>query len=214
MTASTLTDHPRQRVSEFDPAFFPRAEEALAGAFEGDPMTSYLFPSGTNKQKRLRYLFQIELRYVFRHGVVETIGEGRALALWLSPKRIKGAFNAMIQSGAGLAPFRMGVGATLRVLLILHELRVNLGPWYLLGLGVHPKHQGEGWGSTLLRHGLARAHTMNLPCYLETTNQRNIGYYERNGFRLLGQRQIACGGPAVWGMRRPAGAFAEKPLPR
>lgn len=186
------------------------AEESLAGAFEADPMTSYLFPSGRNNQKRLSYLFRIELRYVFRHGVVETIAEGRAMALWLSPKRMKGAFNAMIQSGAGLAPFRMGVGATWRVILLLrslHELHSKLQSgdhWYLLGLGVHPKHQGEGWGSELLRHGLARAHSMSLPCYLETTNQRNIGYYERNGFRLLGQRQIACAGPVIWGMRRPA----------
>ena len=216
MVTPTLTDPPHQPVSEFDLAYFPMAEEALAGAFEGDPMTSYLFPSSTNNQNRLRYLFRVELRYTFRHGLVETIGEGRALALWLPPRRMKGAFNAMIQSGAALAPFRMGLKAAWRVVLLLrslHELHSRLESgdhWYLLGLGVHPQHQGRGWGSDLLRQGIARAQSMNLPCYLETTNQRNVAYYERNGFRLVGERPIAGGGPTIWGMRRPAITDAER----
>jgi ribosomal protein S18 acetylase RimI-like enzyme len=216
MGTPTPTYHPIQPVSEFDAAYFPMAEEALAGAFEEDPMTSYLFPLGTNKQKGLRYLFRVELRYTFRHGLVETIGEGRALALWLHPSRMKGAFNAMIQSGAALAPFRMGLKAACRVVLLLrslHELHSRLvsgDHWYLLGLAVHPQHQGQGWGSELLRHGLARAQSMNLPCYLETTNQRNIAYYERNGFSLLGKRPIAGGGSAIWGMVRPAIPIAER----
>ena len=75
MATPPHTDHSSQPVSEFDLAYFPMAVEALAGAFEGDPMTSYLFPSGSNNQQRPRYLFQIELGYTFRHGVVETIGD-------------------------------------------------------------------------------------------------------------------------------------------
>ena len=193
------------------------ADEALTGAFEGDPMTSYLFVTGSNLRKKLSYLFGIELRYVFRHGVVETIGEGRALALWLPPTRMNGAFNAMVQAGAGMAPFRMGLKATWRVVLLLrslHELHSRLQSgehWYLLGLAVHPEHQGKGLGSHLLRHGITRAQSMRLPCYLETTNPRNVAYYEKHGFRLLGQRPITCSGPTVWGMRCPAESIAERP---
>jgi ribosomal protein S18 acetylase RimI-like enzyme len=210
MVTPPLTDYPKQQVVEFDSADLPMAEETLAGAFEEDPMASYLFPSVTNNQKRLRYLFRVELRYTIRHGMVETVGAGRALALWLPPRRMKGAFNAMVQSGLVLAPFRMGLKATWRVLLLLrslHKLHSSLmsgDHWYLLGLGVHPQHQGRGWGSDLLRHGLARTRSANMPCYLETTNRRNISYYERNGFSLVGERPIAGGGPTVWGMRCPA----------
>jgi len=180
-------------------------------------MTSYLFASSSNLRKKLSYLFRIELRYVFSHGVVETIGEGRALALWIAPTRMKGAFNAMVQAGAGMAPFRMGLRGTWRVVLLLrslHELHSRLQSgdhWYLLGLAVHPKHQGEGLGSHLLRHGIARAQSMGLPCYLETTNPRNVPYYERHGFSPLGHRPIACSGPTIWGMGRAVEPLAEKP---
>ena len=185
------------------------AEETLSRAFEGDPMTSYLFPSETDKQERLRSVYRVELRYAFRHGVVEIIGEGKAVALWLGPGRIKGEFRAMMGSGALLAPWRLGLKATWRGIVLLtsiqelHSSSVSGPHWYLRGLGVHPQHQGQGWGSELVRHGLTRAQSRNLPCYLETTNQRNIAFYQRHGFRLVGDRTVARGGPKVWGMLCP-----------
>jgi ribosomal protein S18 acetylase RimI-like enzyme len=204
------TQRSHHLVSDFALSTFPMAEETLSSAFEGDPMTSYLFPSHSDKQKRLRFVFRVELHYAFRHGVVEIIGEGGAVAIWLPPGRTKGAFTAMIRSEAILAPFRLGLKAAWRVILLLRSLQelhsrlVSGDHWYLLGLGVHPQHQGQGWGSELVRHGLTRAQSMNLPCYLETTNQRNIVFYQRNGFRLVGDRPIARSGPTVWGMLCPS----------
>jgi ribosomal protein S18 acetylase RimI-like enzyme len=212
VVTSTRTQQSRQPVSGFDVATFSGAEETLSCAFEEDPITSYLFPADTNRLKRLKFVFRVELLYASRHGVVETIGEGKAIAIWLPPGRTKGAFTAMVQSGAILAPFRLGLKAAWRVILLLRsiqELRLRLvsgDHWYLLGLGVHPQHQGQGWGSELVRHGLARAQSVELPCYLETTNQRNIVFYQRNGFRLVGDRPIARGGPTVWGMLCPSAA--------
>jgi ribosomal protein S18 acetylase RimI-like enzyme len=88
----------------------------------------------------------------------------------------------------------------LKTIQELHSRSVSGDHWYLLGLGVHPEHQGSGWGSQLVRHGLALAQSRNLPCYLETTNQRNIAFYQRHGFKLVGERPVAGGGPRVWGM--------------
>ena len=51
-----------------------------------------------------------------------------------------------------------------------------------------------------MRHGLARARSRNLPSYLQTMNQRNIAFYQRHGFKLVGERPVAGGGPRVWGM--------------
>ncbi len=91
----------------------------------------------------------------------------------------------------------------------MHELHSSLVPgdhWYLLGRGVHPQHQGQGWGSELVRYGLTRARSMNLPCYLETMNQRNIAFYQRQGFRLIGDRLMARGSLTIWGMLCPSPA--------
>jgi ribosomal protein S18 acetylase RimI-like enzyme len=204
MPAETRQIH--QSVSGLDLATLPTAEETLASALDGDPMTSYIFSSDPNRHKRLRAVFQVELGWAFRRGVVEVIDEGKAVAIWLAPGGMKGALIGMVGSGALWAPLRLGLGAMWRGTLLLktiqelHSCSVSGDHWYLLGLGVHPEHQGSGWGSQLVRHGLARAQSGNLPCYLETTNQRNIAFYQRHGFKLVGERSVAGGGPMVWGM--------------
>jgi N-acetylglutamate synthase-like GNAT family acetyltransferase len=50
-----------------------------------------------------------------------------------------------------------------------------------------PAHaQGAGAGSRLLRQLLDRADEQGLPVYLESSNVRNVGFYTRHGFRMLG----------------------------
>jgi GNAT superfamily N-acetyltransferase len=58
--------------------------------------------------------------------------------------------------------------------------------WYLPLIGVDPARQGSGLGSILLRHALARSDRDGVPAYLESSNPRNIGLYERHGFVRLG----------------------------
>jgi len=41
--------------------------------------------------------------------------------------------------------------------------------------------------------------------YLETTNPGIIAFYQRQGFKLVGEQPVAGGGLTVWGMvREPA----------
>jgi GNAT superfamily N-acetyltransferase len=61
------------------------------------------------------------------------------------------------------------------------------GPhWYLPFVGVEPQHQSRGLGATVLWPILQRCDRELLPAYLESTNPRNIVFYERLGFRQVG----------------------------
>jgi ribosomal protein S18 acetylase RimI-like enzyme len=208
--------HSQHEVSRLEPASLPIAEETLAFAFEQDPMTPYVFPRAADAHRKLKAVFGVELRGVFHPGVVEQIGDGKAVALWLPPGGMKGALIGMLGSGALFAPFWLGLGAMwrgtrlLRTVQRIHSRSVSGDHWYLLALGVHPQHQGQGWGSTLLRHGLARAQSLQLPTYLETTNQRNLAFYQQHGFKLVGQRPVARDGPMVWGMLCPGASMAPQ----
>ena len=55
-------------------------------------------------------------------------------------------------------------------------------------IGVDPAHQGQGYGSALLQHGLARCDREDKLAYLESTSPSRV-LYQRHGFELLGTIQ-------------------------
>ena len=74
--------------------------------------------------------------------------------------------------------------------------------FYLQGLGTDPDRQGEGLGSAVMQPVLERCDADGLPAYLESTKERNVGFYEQHGFEVVGKEQIASDGPMLWLMWR------------
>ena len=67
--------------------------------------------------------------------------------------------------------------------------------------GVLPERQGTGLGTALIEHGHRKADQLGLPCYLETFTERNVRFYERRGYRVVGDYTVGDGVP-VWGLVR------------
>lgn len=78
----------------------------------------------------------------------------------------------------------------------------KLPHWYLPLIGTDPTRQGQGIGSALMRHALARCDREGVAAYLESSNPRNIPLYQRHGFDILGTIQIGSS-PVLTPMRRP-----------
>ena len=68
--------------------------------------------------------------------------------------------------------------------------------WYLAAVGTTPEAQGQGRGRELLRPVLDRCDAEGLPVYLESSNPRNLAFYHRLGFEIVGeiatQDRAAC----------------------
>ena len=75
--------------------------------------------------------------------------------------------------------------------------------WYLFILGTEQPAQGQGLGSALLSHMLARIDADGMPAYLESSNERNIALYGRHGFEVTAELVIPSG-PRIWLMWREA----------
>lgn len=75
--------------------------------------------------------------------------------------------------------------------------------WYLPLLGVDPLHHGEGLGSALMEHALGRCDQDHKSAYLESSNQKNIPFYERHGFEVLGKIQVSTMPPLYPMLRKP-----------
>ena len=83
-----------------------------------------------------------------------------------------------------------------------HKLYAPDLHWYLWAVGVSPPSQGRGIGGMLLEPVLTRASADGTACYLETGEERNIRFYERHGFKVVGEGTVPGESVKVWAMLR------------
>ncbi len=184
-----------------------RAIITLERAFASDPMFTWIFPDPDKRCKSLRMMNRVLLQYGFRYGHVTELNGGMAVAIWIPPGRAI-TIGGMLRCGMLAVPFGIGFRAFAKfmdandIMGKFHKKYVPEPHWYLLIVGVDPDLQGRGLGSTLVREGLARADEANCPCYLETSEERNLALYERYGFVVVGTAPLGSGGPPGWAMRR------------
>lgn len=173
----------------------------LARAFEGDPVWSWIFPRAATRRMWARAYFRTRLRALLARGVVHTTEDAAGAALWSPPE----AWRFGWRESALLLRFLPATGRrTLEVLRGLGEVDERHPPaphWYLSILGTEPARQGEGIGSALLRPVLESCDADEVPAYLESSKERNVGFYERHGFRVTGEVRLPDG-PTMWLMWR------------
>ena len=75
--------------------------------------------------------------------------------------------------------------------------------WYVSAVGVHPEHQGKGYGLGLMRHGILRADRGGTPIYLETEAAANVGFYQYLGFEVVEVFTPEGLDAPMWLMTRP-----------
>jgi GNAT superfamily N-acetyltransferase len=80
--------------------------------------------------------------------------------------------------------------------------------WYLGVLATKPERRKEGLATALLSPIIDEADRLGVPCCLETSTVENRRFYERRGFKRVGEI-VLQGGPDTWWMRRgPKGVAA------
>lgn len=183
------------------------ATTTLTRAFADEPMFTWVIPDPQHRARSLRVMNRGPLLYGLRYGHAMQLHHGKAVAAWLPPHCALTALRT-ISCGILGVPFSVGLHAFRRfrhaneVLARIHRKHVPEPHWYLMVVGVDPEFQGRGIGTALVNEGLARADRDNVPCYLETAEERNLAFYERFGFTVVETAALGPGGPRGWGMRR------------
>jgi ribosomal protein S18 acetylase RimI-like enzyme len=183
----------------------PRLAQALASAFQDDPVIAWIFPDQHRRRAVLPAFMEFRLRKLaFPHDQVWMTTDGDAAAVWLPPP---GRWQLPLFQRVGLLPALVRF-LGLRTASILGGLErmearhpQDRSHWYLFVLGTEPAAQGQGLGSALLSHMLARVDTDQMPAYLESSNERNLALYGRHGFEITSEVAIP-GGPKIWPMWR------------
>jgi ribosomal protein S18 acetylase RimI-like enzyme len=184
------------------------AAQALTEAFIDDPLQSYTFPDVAVRQRSSPAHFAALLRYGLLAGHVLTAAEhGAGASVWLPPGS-QGTPEMAEQSGLTKLPELLGAEAARRFGSVIEFVeafhhRVMPDPhWYTMVLGVSPAFQGQGYGRALLQPFLEQASRDGVSCYLETTQPRNVGFYQRMGFWVLDEQVEPQSGLRIWAFRR------------
>jgi ribosomal protein S18 acetylase RimI-like enzyme len=190
---------PIRRATESD---VPAITRALARAFHDDPVMKWFFQKVESRPRYARRFFAGRAKLLLPQREVYTVDGGAAAAMWARPGEWRDPPLAAIRE---LAALTGGVGwhapRAMRGLIAVESRHPKPPHWYLAVLGTDPDRQGEGIGSALMQPVLDECDRLEIPAYLETGTEQNVGFYTRHGFRVTGEVPLPKG-PCMWLMWR------------
>ncbi|MFB4195787.1 GNAT family N-acetyltransferase [Streptomyces carpaticus] len=198
---STPHDPRTPAVRPLTDADVPTAVDTLARAFADYPFTRHVI-AADGHQERVRRFQELCLTRIGReYGRVWVADGGRAVAVWAVPGQDPSpAFAALAPVFAELSGDRAAAYASAEEALAPH--RPQEPGWFLETVATAPEAQGRGLGSAVLRPGLREAGEAGLPAFLETSDERNVTFYERLGFRVTADVRLPDDGPRTWCLRK------------
>jgi ribosomal protein S18 acetylase RimI-like enzyme len=178
-----------------------RAIETLIVAFSADPVMRWLYPKDGPYRTHFGELVPAFGGRAFTEQTAWELDDLPAVALWLPPDvgpdgdAVMAMFDASVSSDK--------IGDVREVLDQMDQAHPTIRHWYLAFIGVDSARQGQGLGTELMNQCLEIVDKDHLPAYLDSTNPRNVAFYERHGFKVTGESQAgAC--PPIASMLRDA----------
>jgi ribosomal protein S18 acetylase RimI-like enzyme len=183
----------------------PALARTLARAFLDDPVAMWACASERLRPAMLERFQGTRTRQLLAHEEVWTTASLDAAALWAPP----GAWKTTAREDLELVRCVLTPRLLHRLPLVVAGLlelerrhpRERPPHWYLAVLGTDPSAQGQGLGSALLQSMLTRCDEDGVGAYLESSKERNIDFYARHGFRVVGEINLPRG-PTMWPMWR------------
>jgi predicted N-acetyltransferase YhbS len=213
-TKSPFTESPlpsTPAIHHLTPAQIGEAIHVLGPALVDDPLTCYLFPDPARRLALFETTLIAHLTYGCLYGEVHITAAKDGVAIWLTPGQTDQSVWRLLRAGTVFLPLRFNWQTNRRLLHYIncadaqHARHAPDQHWYLYFLGVVPARQGQGVGGRLLREVLPRADAQHVACYLETSAERNVGYYQKYGFKVMSEAVLPNNGPRLWFMRREPG---------
>ena len=184
----------------------PAIVDALIAGFMDDPLYRWLYPASETRPACLRETFALITDAAFERGHLYTNRDKTAAAAWTAP-------DVPLLDGDGEQAFvdmiRRHIGdryeSVLAGMAAVRRHAPSESHFALHNVAVHAASQGRGVGAALLAPVLARCDEDGLVAHLESSNPRNVAFYERLGFVPVAEIQVPADGPVMRSMTRAPG---------
>ncbi|MEJ7737019.1 MAG: GNAT family N-acetyltransferase [Chitinophagaceae bacterium] len=169
-----------------------RIIDILTSSFEENKSVNYIIQQDGKRMERIRNLmdYSFELCHMFGH--VFLSDDKKACALILLPDKKKTSIKSilldmkLITSSMGISNIKKAMEREAKVKR-LHPKGLIYYLWYI---GVDAEEQNMGIGSSLLKEVLKESYTKQRPVYLETSELKNIPWYEKFGFKIYNELDL------------------------
>jgi GNAT superfamily N-acetyltransferase len=178
-----------------------RAVETLALAFFDDPLLGWIFENPTRRADNLRSWWRWIIENAPGHAELRATDDDLSAAIWYGPDPDDSAghtdFPAMLIGLIGVEAARRKLAG----LAVIPAARPTVRHWYLGAVGTRPNAQRRGSAVRVVRPVLDQCDAAGVLAYLESSNPRNVTFYERLGFVAVEAISLP-GGPTLTGMQR------------
>jgi ribosomal protein S18 acetylase RimI-like enzyme len=181
------------------------AGAVLGRAFTTDPVFGWLLAGRGGLERRLTYVFGAFAAAALRkpNPQVLVTPDRTAASIWLPPHGWRAPVSELVRYGPQLVrAFGSRVPRALGLLSLVEKHHPAEPHWYLEAIGTVPEARGRGIGPTVLTPVLDRCDDERVPAYLESSNPRNIPFYERHGFVAMPLFALPAGCPVITPMWR------------
>ncbi len=182
----------------------PALAQMLARAFFDDPVAVWACGPDRLRPRMLERFHAARLRQLLGDDEVWVADGAASAAIWAPPGRWRTTLAEDLTLTRSLLHPRLisRLPLVVRGLLGIERVHPKAPPhWYLAVLGTDPPAQGQGLGSAVLRPVLEQCDADGVAAYLESSKERNVGFYARHGFRVTSELTLPRG-PKMWAMWR------------
>lgn len=188
-------------IKTVTPSSADQAVGTVVLAFSADPIARWFYPDPHQYLLHLPSFVRAFAGKAFEHNSAYCVDGYLGAALWLPPDvhSDENVLAALLQRTIPEENQQEIFAFTER----MNSSHPSEPHWYLPMIGVDPAKQGNGYGSALMKHALARCDSEGKLAYLESSSARSIPFYRRHGFELLGTIQVGSSPPLFPMMRKP-----------
>jgi hypothetical protein len=173
------------------------AAQVLGKSFIDYPIFAYILPNRLWREKKIAFLFIFLIKLGLLHGeVLAPSSNIEGVLIWINslspqPSKLRILWKCIIPLVFKVGPF--STYRFIKVGIYKEKMRKEIlqCSYFLLDtIGINPIYQNQGYARRMIESKLKDCDNLSSPCYLETSDQLNIAFYEKFHFHLCHTYQL------------------------
>jgi GNAT superfamily N-acetyltransferase len=189
----------------------PEYRKIFVDTFSDEPSFKFMLPDNESRKRHVAWLVDKKIQLLGKaFYTLSTADQVKGFAWWIPPSNMPdNNLFSQLKVGYWQAPFKFGLSSFLRMYHFgnqenrILQKYINAPYWILDVIATDPSHQRTGLGGALMQPVFEKSKKDGIPCFVLTHNARNVGFYQKYGFRLVIEEPVmGIGSPVAYGLER------------